>query len=135
MEYFVNRNRTVMTIWYNITIFCVTRRASYQLFSLSVPQTTDSYLSIRIFGNYDVLWSFKFIFFKLKYLNTASPFISRSLSYVTTLACFAYALLVMVYYTIDVKRWWSGAPFFYPGEHCAHCRDARFQFSNAENTY
>ncbi|XP_051940558.1 heparan-alpha-glucosaminide N-acetyltransferase isoform X1 [Hippocampus zosterae] len=38
-----------------------------------------------------------------------------SLSYVTTLACFAYVLLVVVYYTIDVKKWWSGAPFFYPG--------------------
>ncbi|XP_077380466.1 heparan-alpha-glucosaminide N-acetyltransferase isoform X2 [Festucalex cinctus] len=38
-----------------------------------------------------------------------------SLSYVTTLACFAYVLLVLVYYTIDVKKWWSGAPFFYPG--------------------
>ncbi|XP_059194489.1 heparan-alpha-glucosaminide N-acetyltransferase isoform X2 [Centropristis striata] len=38
-----------------------------------------------------------------------------SLSYVTTLACFAYVLLVLVYYTVDVKKWWSGAPFFYPG--------------------
>ncbi|KAI3353255.1 hypothetical protein L3Q82_019793 [Scortum barcoo] len=38
-----------------------------------------------------------------------------SLSYVTTLACFANVLLVFVYYTVDVKKWWSGAPFFYPG--------------------
>ncbi|XP_045074776.1 heparan-alpha-glucosaminide N-acetyltransferase isoform X1 [Coregonus clupeaformis] len=38
-----------------------------------------------------------------------------SLSYVTTLACFAFVVLVMVYYTVDVKRWWSGAPFYYPG--------------------
>ncbi|XP_073323577.1 heparan-alpha-glucosaminide N-acetyltransferase isoform X2 [Pagrus major] len=38
-----------------------------------------------------------------------------SLSYVTTLACFAYVLLVVVYYTVDVKKWWSGAPFYYPG--------------------
>ncbi|XP_031727819.1 heparan-alpha-glucosaminide N-acetyltransferase isoform X1 [Anarrhichthys ocellatus] len=38
-----------------------------------------------------------------------------SLSYVTTLACFAYVLLVLVYYTVDVKGWWSGAPFYYPG--------------------
>uniref|UniRef100_A0A3P9P0Y0 Heparan-alpha-glucosaminide N-acetyltransferase n=1 Tax=Poecilia reticulata TaxID=8081 RepID=A0A3P9P0Y0_POERE len=38
-----------------------------------------------------------------------------SLSYVTTLACFAFVLLVLVYYTIDVKKWWSGAPFYYPG--------------------
>ncbi|XP_077574670.1 heparan-alpha-glucosaminide N-acetyltransferase [Stigmatopora nigra] len=38
-----------------------------------------------------------------------------SLSYVTTLGCFAYVLLVLVYYIVDVKKWWSGAPFFYPG--------------------
>ncbi|XP_040892933.1 heparan-alpha-glucosaminide N-acetyltransferase isoform X2 [Toxotes jaculatrix] len=38
-----------------------------------------------------------------------------SLSYVTTLACFAFVLLVMIYYTVDVKKWWSGAPFYYPG--------------------
>uniref|UniRef100_A0A8D3CPI2 Heparan-alpha-glucosaminide N-acetyltransferase n=1 Tax=Scophthalmus maximus TaxID=52904 RepID=A0A8D3CPI2_SCOMX len=38
-----------------------------------------------------------------------------SLSYVTTLACFAFVLLVLLYYTVDVKRWWSGAPFYYPG--------------------
>ncbi|KAJ8247763.1 hypothetical protein GJAV_G00250040 [Gymnothorax javanicus] len=38
-----------------------------------------------------------------------------SLSYVTTLSCFAFVVLFMVYYVVDVKRWWSGAPFFYPG--------------------
>lgn len=38
-----------------------------------------------------------------------------SLSYVTTLSCFAFVLLVLVYYTVDVKKWWSGAPFYYPG--------------------
>ncbi|XP_037554208.1 heparan-alpha-glucosaminide N-acetyltransferase [Nematolebias whitei] len=38
-----------------------------------------------------------------------------SLSYVTTLACFAFVLLVLIYYTVDVKKWWSGAPFYYPG--------------------
>ncbi|KAF3852169.1 hypothetical protein F7725_005524 [Dissostichus mawsoni] len=38
-----------------------------------------------------------------------------SLSYVTTLACFANVLLVLVYFTVDVKKWWSGAPFYYPG--------------------
>ncbi|CAN9510449.1 unnamed protein product [Ophioblennius macclurei] len=38
-----------------------------------------------------------------------------SLSYVTTLACFAFVLLALVYYTVDVKKWWSGAPFYYPG--------------------
>ncbi|XP_063075702.1 heparan-alpha-glucosaminide N-acetyltransferase [Engraulis encrasicolus] len=38
-----------------------------------------------------------------------------SLSYVTTLSCFAFIALALVYYFVDVKRWWSGAPFFYPG--------------------
>ncbi|KAM7010060.1 heparan-alpha-glucosaminide N-acetyltransferase [Tautogolabrus adspersus] len=38
-----------------------------------------------------------------------------SLTYVTTLACFAFVLLVVVYYTVDVKKWWSGSPFYYPG--------------------
>ncbi|XP_028314685.1 heparan-alpha-glucosaminide N-acetyltransferase isoform X2 [Gouania willdenowi] len=38
-----------------------------------------------------------------------------SLSFVTTLACFAFVLLALIYYIVDVKKWWSGAPFFYPG--------------------
>ncbi|KAL7856391.1 hypothetical protein AOLI_G00199950 [Acnodon oligacanthus] len=38
-----------------------------------------------------------------------------SLSYVTTLSCFAFVVLLVVYYTVDVRRWWSGAPFYYPG--------------------
>ncbi|XP_062865256.1 heparan-alpha-glucosaminide N-acetyltransferase [Trichomycterus rosablanca] len=38
-----------------------------------------------------------------------------SLSYVTVLSCFAFVLLLGCYYVIDVKRWWTGAPFFYPG--------------------
>ncbi|XP_053533647.1 heparan-alpha-glucosaminide N-acetyltransferase [Ictalurus punctatus] len=38
-----------------------------------------------------------------------------SLSYVTTLSCFAFVLLMVCYYTVDVKKWWSGAPFVYPG--------------------
>ncbi|CAL8331796.1 unnamed protein product [Merluccius merluccius] len=38
-----------------------------------------------------------------------------SLSYVTTLACFAFVALLLVYHIVDVKRWWSGAPFYYPG--------------------
>ncbi|XP_072526319.1 LOW QUALITY PROTEIN: heparan-alpha-glucosaminide N-acetyltransferase [Salminus brasiliensis] len=38
-----------------------------------------------------------------------------SLSYVTTLSCFAFIILLVFYTTVDVKSWWSGAPFFYPG--------------------
>lgn len=53
-------------------------------------------------------------------LHVHIHFTFRSLSYVTTLACFAYVLLVLIYYTVDVKKWWSGAPFYYPGEHGHH---------------
>ncbi|XP_061848446.1 heparan-alpha-glucosaminide N-acetyltransferase isoform X1 [Colius striatus] len=38
-----------------------------------------------------------------------------SISYVTTMSCFAFMLLLLMYYLVDVKRLWSGAPFFYPG--------------------
>ncbi|NXD77404.1 HGNAT acetyltransferase, partial [Halcyon senegalensis] len=38
-----------------------------------------------------------------------------SVSYVTTTCCFAFVLLLLMYYLVDVKRLWSGAPFFYPG--------------------
>uniref|UniRef100_A0A672UE92 Heparan-alpha-glucosaminide N-acetyltransferase n=1 Tax=Strigops habroptila TaxID=2489341 RepID=A0A672UE92_STRHB len=38
-----------------------------------------------------------------------------SISYVTTTSCFAFILLLLMYYLVDVKRLWSGAPFFYPG--------------------
>ncbi len=40
----------------------------------------------------------------------------RSLSYVTTLSCFAFVALGVFYYLVDVKKWWSGAPFLYPGK-------------------
>lgn len=48
------------------------------------------------------------------YMNSVFPL--RSLSYVTTLACFAFVLLAVIYYIVDVKKWWSGAPFYYPGK-------------------
>ncbi|XP_015263216.1 PREDICTED: heparan-alpha-glucosaminide N-acetyltransferase [Gekko japonicus] len=38
-----------------------------------------------------------------------------SISYVTTLSSFAFALLLLVYGLVDVKRVWSGAPFFFLG--------------------
>ncbi|XP_068797262.1 heparan-alpha-glucosaminide N-acetyltransferase isoform X2 [Struthio camelus] len=37
-----------------------------------------------------------------------------SISYVTTMSCFAFILLLLIYYLVDVKKLWSGAPFFYP---------------------
>jgi len=38
-----------------------------------------------------------------------------SLSFVLVTSCFAFTLLSICLYMIDVKRWWNGAPFFYPG--------------------
>lgn len=38
-----------------------------------------------------------------------------SASYVTTLSCFAFFLLMLIYFLVDVKRVWMGGPFFYPG--------------------
>ncbi|XP_041068164.1 heparan-alpha-glucosaminide N-acetyltransferase isoform X3 [Carcharodon carcharias] len=38
-----------------------------------------------------------------------------SISYVTTLSSFAYVLLLLIYFMVDVKKYWTGAPFFYPG--------------------
>ncbi|KAG8435025.1 hypothetical protein GDO86_013114 [Hymenochirus boettgeri] len=38
-----------------------------------------------------------------------------SLSYVTTLSCFSFLLLGFMFYVIDVKQWWGGQPFIYPG--------------------
>ncbi|XP_048458489.1 heparan-alpha-glucosaminide N-acetyltransferase isoform X2 [Rhincodon typus] len=38
-----------------------------------------------------------------------------SISYVTTLSCFAYILLLLIYFLVDIKKHWTGAPFFYPG--------------------
>uniref|UniRef100_A0A7M4EUQ2 Heparan-alpha-glucosaminide N-acetyltransferase n=1 Tax=Crocodylus porosus TaxID=8502 RepID=A0A7M4EUQ2_CROPO len=40
---------------------------------------------------------------------------SRSLSFVTTLSCFSFILLGLMFYVIDVKHWWGGQPFIYPG--------------------
>jgi len=38
-----------------------------------------------------------------------------SVSFVMVTSCFAFFLLSFCYYLIDVKKWWNGAPFFYPG--------------------
>ncbi|XP_073454211.1 heparan-alpha-glucosaminide N-acetyltransferase [Aquarana catesbeiana] len=38
-----------------------------------------------------------------------------SISYVTTLSCFAFFLLMIIYFLVDVKQYWKGGPFFYPG--------------------
>nr|CAD7418822.1 unnamed protein product [Timema cristinae] len=39
-----------------------------------------------------------------------------SLSFVMVTSCFAFFLLSALYYAIDVRQWWSGAPFYYPGK-------------------
>ncbi|KAE8591306.1 hypothetical protein XENTR_v10018392 [Xenopus tropicalis] len=38
-----------------------------------------------------------------------------SLSFITTLSCFSFLLLGLMFYVIDVKHWWQGQPFIYPG--------------------
>ncbi|KAM8924659.1 heparan-alpha-glucosaminide N-acetyltransferase-like [Pelodytes ibericus] len=38
-----------------------------------------------------------------------------SLSFVTTLGCFSFLLLGLMFYVIDVRSWWRGQPFIYPG--------------------
>nr|AAI66540.1 RGD1560755 protein [Rattus norvegicus] len=38
-----------------------------------------------------------------------------SISYVTTLSCFAFSILLILYPVVDVKGLWTGTPFFYPG--------------------
>lgn len=48
--------------------------------------------------------------------NLSFENVRRSVSYVTTTSCFAFVLLLLIYYLVDVKRLWSGAPFFYPGQ-------------------
>ncbi|KAM9194783.1 heparan-alpha-glucosaminide N-acetyltransferase isoform 2-T2 [Dugong dugon] len=38
-----------------------------------------------------------------------------SISYVTTLSSFAFFILLVLYPIVDVRRLWTGTPFFYPG--------------------
>jgi len=39
----------------------------------------------------------------------------RSLSYVLCMGCFSFLLLGGMYFVTDIKGWWSGQPFIYPG--------------------
>ncbi|TNM99731.1 hypothetical protein fugu_012764 [Takifugu bimaculatus] len=38
-----------------------------------------------------------------------------SLSYVTCMGCFSFLLLAGIYLVTDMKGWWTGQPFLYPG--------------------
>ncbi|XP_068424672.1 heparan-alpha-glucosaminide N-acetyltransferase [Clinocottus analis] len=38
-----------------------------------------------------------------------------SLSFVTCMGCFSFLLLGGMYFVIDIKGWWGGQPFLYPG--------------------
>ncbi|XP_067278614.1 heparan-alpha-glucosaminide N-acetyltransferase isoform X3 [Pseudorasbora parva] len=38
-----------------------------------------------------------------------------SLSYVTCMGCMSFLLLGVMYIIVDVKEWWGGQPFIYPG--------------------
>jgi heparan-alpha-glucosaminide N-acetyltransferase len=38
-----------------------------------------------------------------------------SLTFVTSTCCLAYLMLIICYILVDVKKIWSGSPFYYPG--------------------
>ncbi|XP_048060881.1 heparan-alpha-glucosaminide N-acetyltransferase isoform X1 [Megalobrama amblycephala] len=38
-----------------------------------------------------------------------------SLSFVTCMGCLSFLLLGVMYFVVDVKEWWGGQPFIYPG--------------------
>ncbi|XP_028845003.1 heparan-alpha-glucosaminide N-acetyltransferase [Denticeps clupeoides] len=38
-----------------------------------------------------------------------------SLSYVTCMGCFSFLLLGVMFFIVDIKGWWGGQPFIYPG--------------------
>ncbi|XP_038816063.1 heparan-alpha-glucosaminide N-acetyltransferase [Salvelinus namaycush] len=38
-----------------------------------------------------------------------------SLSYITCMGCFSFLLLGVMYFIMDIKGWWGGQPFIYPG--------------------
>ncbi|XP_078055398.1 heparan-alpha-glucosaminide N-acetyltransferase [Mustelus asterias] len=38
-----------------------------------------------------------------------------SLSFITTTGCFSFILLSLMYYIIDMREWWGGEPFIFPG--------------------
>uniref|UniRef100_A0A9J8C7H8 Si:dkey-192p21.6 n=1 Tax=Cyprinus carpio carpio TaxID=630221 RepID=A0A9J8C7H8_CYPCA len=38
-----------------------------------------------------------------------------SLSFVTCMGCMSFVLLGLMYFVIDIKEWWGGQPFIYPG--------------------
>ncbi|KAL7877881.1 hypothetical protein SRHO_G00045240 [Serrasalmus rhombeus] len=38
-----------------------------------------------------------------------------SLSYVACMGCMSFALLGVIYFVVDIKGWWGGQPFIYPG--------------------
>lgn len=41
----------------------------------------------------------------------------RSLSYITCMGCFSFLLLGVMYFIMDIKGWWGGQPFIYPGKY------------------
>ncbi|XP_023677192.1 heparan-alpha-glucosaminide N-acetyltransferase isoform X2 [Paramormyrops kingsleyae] len=38
-----------------------------------------------------------------------------SLSFITCTSCFAFIMMGLMYFIIDIKGWWEGKPFIYPG--------------------
>ncbi len=48
-------------------------------------------------------------------LQHRSAVFFRSLSFVTCMGCMSFVLLGLMYFIVDVKEWWGGQPFIYPG--------------------
>ena len=40
----------------------------------------------------------------------------RSISFVLVTTALAYLMLAIVYWIVDCKKWWNGAPFLYAGK-------------------
>jgi len=47
--------------------------------------------------------------------NTDFLSVFRSLSFVTCMGCLSFLLLAVMYFAMDIKEWWGGQPFIYPG--------------------
>lgn len=48
-------------------------------------------------------------------LQHRSAVFFRSLSFVTCMGCMSFVLLGLMYFVVDIKEWWGGQPFIYPG--------------------
>lgn len=110
----------LVIVIYGVTKHLVTKTLKFQIFVKLFVATILNYI-ILYYTNTTVYYTT--VYYTILQYNSGMQYqlkcwhvFCRSLSYVTTLSCFAFIALALVYYFVDVKRWWSGAPFFYPGD-------------------